>query len=85
MDDGDDDPALTAAIEAEVARALGPAAEALPEEVREELAALLRIGLRHHRGAREILDQLRPAPSVERSDEVATALFQEARRARGTG
>jgi hypothetical protein len=83
MNDGDEDPALTAAIEAEVARALGAGAEALPAEVREELACLLRLGLRHHTGARAILDQLRPAPSVERSDEVATAAFQAVRRTRG--
>jgi hypothetical protein len=76
MSTDDEDPILEAQIEAEIARALGPGAGALPPEVLDELRGLLRIGLRHHAGAREVLDQLRPAPSVEKSDKIATAAFK---------
>ena len=75
-----EDPILDAQIEAEIDRVLGPGKAALPAEVLAELRGLLRIGLRHHPGARELLDQLRPAPSVEKSDKVATARFKNRKR-----
>jgi len=80
-----DDPILEAQIEAEIVRALGPGAEALPPEILDELRCLLRIGLRHHAGAREVLDQLRPAPSVEKSDKIATAAFKNRKNAKIRG
>jgi len=85
MSDEPDDPVLDAMIEAEVARALGPATATMPAEVVDELRCLLRIGLRHHPGARAMLEQLRPTPSVERSDKVATAAFKNRKQVRSGG
>ena len=80
-----EDPTLDALIEAEIARAIGPGAGVLPPEILDELRALLRIGLRHHPGARSLLDQLRPAPSVEQSDKIATAAFKDRKKAGNGG
>jgi len=83
--DDPEDPVLEAAIEAEIARAIGPGEGVLPPEILDELRMLLRIGLRHHPGARELLDQLRPAPSVEQSDKIATAAFKGRKKAQKGG
>jgi len=86
MRDEPDDPILEAQIEAEIARAIGPGEGVLPPEILDELRCLLRLGLRYHSGAREVLDQLRPAPSVEKSDKIATAAFKNRKKTRtGTG
>jgi hypothetical protein len=85
MKDEPDDPELDAKIEAEIARAIGPAQGTLPEEVLDELRMVLRIGLRHHPGARALLDQLGRAPSVDKSDKVATKAFKNRKKAGNGG
>lgn len=80
-----EDPVLDAMIEAEVERAVGPAAKTLPPEVLDELRSLLRIGLRNHPGARAVLEQLRAVRSVERSDKIATAAFKNRKQTRSGG
>jgi hypothetical protein len=80
-----DDPVLDAMVEAEIARAIGPGADALPPEILHEVRCLLRIGLLHHPGARGVLEHLRPAPAVEKSDTVATTAFKNRRKSREGG
>jgi hypothetical protein len=79
-----EDPVLDGMIEAQIERTIGPAKGALPPEILEEVRVLLRLGLRNHPGAREVLEQLRPVSPMERSDEVPTAAFRN-RKLRGNG
>jgi hypothetical protein len=85
MNDEPDDPILEAQIEAEVARALGPGVGVLPKEVLDEARLMLRIGLKYHPDARRLLKELRPEPSVDRSDERATAALKNEARAKKNG
>lgn len=85
MSDEPDDPILEAQIDAEIARAIGPELGVMPREILDELRMLLRLGLRHHAGARQVLDQLRPAPSVAKSDTIATRAFKDRKKARTGG
>jgi hypothetical protein len=85
MNDRPEDPDLEARIEAEIERALGPGVGVLPPEVLEEARIMLRIGLRHHPDAQALLRALGPAPSVEKSDKVATGAFKNRKKAGNGG
>ena len=85
MNDQPDDPELEARIEAEIARAIGPGRGVLPPEILDELRMLLRIGLLYHPGARDILAHVGPAPSVDRSDKIATSGFKNRKKAGNGG
>jgi hypothetical protein len=86
-DDPNDDPVRAAMIEAEVDRASRPYRGIWPEDVLEEMRRLHRIALRSNPAMQELLDQLCPAPAVQRSDKIATAKFKakkKGRKAEGT-
>jgi hypothetical protein len=75
-EDRDEDPVLDDLIEKEVKRASAPYEGVWPAEILEETRRLHRIALRTHPDLRELLDNLRPSVSVERSDKVATARWR---------
>jgi hypothetical protein len=68
-----EDPARTALIEEEVARASAPYVGVFPEDVLDETRRLHRVALRTNPSLVALIDQLCPVPAVQTSHKLSTA------------
>ena len=73
------DPLLEAMIEAEVAEALRPVEGAFPPDVTDELHHMMRIVMRTHPAAVQLLEQLRPRAAPDESGKEQVGVFKGAR------